>query len=388
MGNCFSSEDEKSKISLMEDFYYLYRDKKYLLRIVNDSIQKFKFDASIKIRKDSGIGYLNDGRIIIAGGTDSSGCLTSKAYIINPATCQVISISNLPVASKEGAFFHYKTCAFYVGGIKEADDEDFLAQEQSAPIMKYYIDEGYWDVFYHRNKNKLGFQDYLKKKLNDDENSENENSENEKELSLREIIYAGMFLLGSKVYFINGQRVNSKGILRTMNSVFSIDLEEDDFNFRLESCKCPIKVFRPVCGSYGDKGFITGGLKPSSKSCSMETFIFTVEKNEGKFTRVEGLKLALDDSYPVISTNKSYIALSYPNVAIYEYNENRWLMFTFAESLINRNTLKNPTPVLDTASFINKEVVKKEINVKAKLKSFGKTLDSENLDSGMSLSQP
>ena len=143
MGNCFSSEEENLTQNLLPDFYYLYRDKKYLLRISNNKISKYKFDSSIKIRKDSGVGYLNDGRIIVAGGTDSSGCLTTKAYIINPTTGQILSINNLPVATKEGSFFHYKAYIYCVGAIKEADDEDLLVQEQSAPIMKYCIDEGY-----------------------------------------------------------------------------------------------------------------------------------------------------------------------------------------------------------------------------------------------------
>ena len=385
MGNCFTSDEENSKNNLFPDFFYLFRDKKYLLRISNDMISKYKFENPIKIRKDSGVGYLNDGRIIVAGGTDSSGCLTNRAYIINPANCQVLSVDNLPVSAKEGAFFHYKTFVYYVGAIKEAEDEDLLVQEQTAPIMKYSVEEGYWEIFNHKKSdNKMGFQDYLKKKLKEGDDDDDENVE----VSLREVMYAGMFMLGSKIYFINGQRMSSRGILKSMKAVFSIDLEEDDFNFQQEPFSSPKKIFRPICGSYGDKAFITGGLKPSSKSCNMDSFIFSLNDDKGNFEHVPGLKLALDDTYPIISTNRAHIAISYPNVAIYEIKSNSWLMFTFGENLINRNLVKYTTPVLETAQFVSGQVIKREGQFSVKFKTNDKLNDSDNLESGMSLSEP
>ena len=161
----------------------------------------------------------------------------------------------------------------------------------------------------------MGFQDYLQRKLQDIEEYDDDI-----EVSLRDVIYAGMFMIGSKIYFINGQRMSPKGILKSMRSVFSIDLEEDDFNFRQEGFTSPKKIFRPICGSYGNKAFITGGLRPSSKACNMESFIFSFNDGEPTFKSIAGLKLAIDDTYPIISTNSTFIALSYPNVAIYEYN--------------------------------------------------------------------
>lgn len=381
MGNCFSADEENSKTKLFQDFYYLYREKKYLLRVADGSISKYKFESSIKIRSDSAIGYLNDGRIITAGGTDSAGCLTNRAYIINPVSSEILEISHLPVASKEGAFFHYKTFVYYVGGVTEAEDEEIIAQEQTAPIMKYHLEEGSWEVFFEKRENKMPLQEYLQIQLDEP------NSDDEPDVLLRDIMYPGMFMIGSKIYLINGQRMNAKGILKSMQSVFSIDLEEEDFCFQQEDFKSPLKVFRPVCGSYGEQGFITGGLKPSSKQCNMDTYLFSITGNKPVFTLVQGLKLALDDTYPVLSTNNTYFAISYPNVVIYDLSVTAWHQFTFGETPIQRSKVSYTTPVLDIKNFITDDIVKKVGIYSTKYKTFGKG-ESFDIKSGESLSEP
>ena len=382
MGNCFAPNDSQPRNKVFQEFYYLYREKKYLLRIADDSISKTKFENSIKIRSDSGVGYLNDGRIIVAGGTDSAGCLTNTAYIINSATGQILHISHLPVASKEGAFFHYKTFVYYVGGIIDAEDEEVIAQEQAAPIMKYFLKEGYWEVFLQKQENKIGLHDYLMRKLNNGEDDE------EIEVKMREIIYPGTFMIGSKIYFINGQRMSSKGILTSLRSVFSIDLEVDDFNFTQESFKSPLKVFRPVCGSHGNQVFITGGLKPSSKSCSKKTYIFTLSTGEPRFTEIPGLQAQIGDTYPVISTGDTNIVISYPSVAMFNTSTSKWLHFEFEEKEINRNDIKYTTPVLEIMNFVSDEAVRREGQFSTKYKNLVRTVDSDEVESGQSMSEP
>ncbi|OMJ78203.1 hypothetical protein SteCoe_22049 [Stentor coeruleus] len=343
MGNCFtSSHSDQNKV--FEDFYYLLRDKKYLLRISDATISKFKIDNSIKVRKDSGVGYLNDGRIIIGGGTDGAGCITNKAYIITPHDGKISQIEDLPVASKEGAFFQYKDSVYYIGAIKDSDDEEILAQEQCAPIMKYALDTGGWVVFEEDKNQRQTIQDYLKKKLKD-----NLDGDNAIEIGYKEILYAGMFMIKSKVYFINGQRMKAEGTMQTLTDVFSIDLDEDNLAFKVEEFTLPLKVFRPLCGSYENKAFITGGLKPDSKGCNMESYLLTFNEN-GKQVEIEqilGLKLPLDDSYPMICSSKGFASLAYPNLALYNTRDKDWFMFTFGENLVRRETVKHQTPYLD-----------------------------------------
>ncbi|OMJ88625.1 hypothetical protein SteCoe_9407 [Stentor coeruleus] len=344
MGNCFSSSHSGDQNKVFEDFYYLLRDKKYLLRISDVTISKFKIDNSIKVRKDSGVGYLNDGRIIVGGGTDGAGCLTNKAYIITPHDGKVSQIEDLPVASKEGAFFQYKNSVYYIGAIKDSDDEEILAQEQCAPIMKYELDTGGWVVFEEDKNQRHTIQDYLKKKLKD-----NLDGDNVIEIGYKEILYAGMFMIKSKVYFINGQRMKAEGTMQTLTDVFSIDLDEDNLAFKAEEFALPLKVFRPICGSYENKAFITGGLKPDSKGCNMDSYLLTFNEN-GKQVDIEqipGLKLSLDDSYPMICSSRNFVSLAYPNLALYSTRDKDWLMFTFGENLVRRETVKHPTPYLD-----------------------------------------
>lgn len=344
MGNCFSSSQSGHQNKIFEDFYYLLRDKKYLLRISDVTISKFKIDNSIKVRKDSGVGYLNDGRIIIGGGTDGAGCLTNKAYIITPHDGKISQIEDLPVASKEGAFFQYKDSVYYIGAIKDSDDEEILAQEQCAPVMKYALDGGGWVVFEEDKTQRHTIQDYLKKKLKD-----NLDGDNVVEIGYKEILYAGMFMIKSKIYFINGQRMKAEGTMQTLTDVFSIDLDEDNLSFKAEEFTLPLKVFRPICGSYENRAFITGGLKPDSKGCNMDSYLLTFNEN-GKQVDIEqvpGLKLSLDDSYPMVSNSRGFVSLAYPNLALYNIRDKDWFMFTFGENLIRRDTVKHATPCLE-----------------------------------------
>lgn len=370
------------KEKLFNDFFYLCRELKYIIRISQDSISKLKYDNLIRIRKDSGVGYLSDGRIIVGGGTDSSGCLTSKVYLLDPVNSKVTVLPDLPVSAKEGNFFHYKESVYYIGAIKDTDDEEILAQEQSAPIMKYYISTGNWEVFHEENE-KLNFQDYLK--LNAQKMNETL-EEDENELTYKEILYPGMFMVGSKVYLINGQKMTSRGILKTISNVFSLDLEEDGFEFKVENFKSPFDVFRPLCGSYLKTAFVTGGLLHSSKNCNLESYLIDFSKTDPEFRPVPGLKVDIDDIYPVIANNKSFIALAFPNLAVFDYDKNRWSHFQIDSVPRLRKESKNLTPMMETIAGQAGKTIKTKTNLVAagdKVK-----IINEDVPSGESLSQP
>ena len=370
------------KDKLFNDFFYLCRELRYIIRISQNSITKLKYDNLIKIRKDSGVGYLSDGRIIVGGGTDSSGCLSSKVYLLDPVNSKVTVLPDLPVSAKEGNFFHYKEFVYYVGAIKDTDDEEILAQEQSAPIMKYYLSTGTWEVFHEENE-KLNFQDYLK--LNAQKMNETI-EEDENDLTYKEILYPGMFMIGSKVYLINGQKMTSRGILKTISNVFSLDLEEDGFEFKIENFKSPFDVFRPLCGSYLKTAFVTGGLLHSSKSCNFESYLIDFSRNEPEFRLVAGLKVDIDDTYPVIGNNKSFIALAFPNLAIFDYEQNTWSQFQIDPVSVLRRESKNPTPMMETLAGQVGKTIKTRTNLVAagdKVK-----IINDDVPSGESLSQP
>lgn len=344
MGNCLSSSKQSTKIEQIKDFYYLLRDKKYLLKISNKIISKHKIRNSIKIRKDSGVGYLDDGRIIIGGGTDRTGCLKNRVYIITPDDGKISKIENLPIASKEGAFFQYKDSVYYIGAIKDSDDEEILAQEQSASVMKYSLKTGSWIIYDDNRIQKEAVQESHNKNLKD-----NQANKKALEINYKEVLYAGMFMIKNKVFLVNGQRMKAEGVLETLTDVFSITLDEYFLTFNVEDFKFPTKIFRPICGSYYNKAFITGGIRTDIKSSNMESFLLTFSEN-GKISNIDkvlGLKLTIDDSYPMICSSSGFASIAYPNLAYYNIKEKSWLMFKFGEILIKKNTLNLPTPYLN-----------------------------------------
>jgi hypothetical protein len=345
MGKCFSNEAEVvHNEQLFNDFFYLCRSLKYLVRVSEDSISKFKYQNIVKIRKDSGVGYLSDGRIIVGGGTDSSGCLTKKVYLLDPVKSKVTILPELPVSAKEGNFFHFKDCIYYIAAVRDTDDEEILAQEKSAPIMKYFIETGSWEVFHDENEHKLNFQDFLKKTAI----KMNESEEEDDQLSYQEILYPGAFMIGSKVFLINGQKMTSRGILKTMKTVFSINLDVDGFEFKVENFKSPVDSFRPVCGSYMKTAFITGGLLPSGKGCNFESFLVDFSSSQPEFQQFSGLKVDLDDNYPVICGSKTFIAIAFPNLAIFDREKCDWKHFCFDRTPVLRKDSSKNTPVLNT----------------------------------------
>lgn len=364
MGKCFSRDQpEQIHGNSFNEFFYLCRELKYLIRVTPDSISKFKYDKLIKIRSDSGIGYLSDGRIIIGGGTDSSGCLTNKAYLLDPAKEKVTVLPDMPVSTKEGTFFHYKEFAYYLGGIQDSDDE-ILAQEQTAPILRYFLLTGQWEIFDEDNKKNL--QGHNLKFFEDpDKIDDYYEGGAKKGLHYKNILYPGMFMIGSKVYFINAQRIDSRGILKMMDSVFSVDLEQIELGIQVESFKSPLNSFRPICGSYSKTAFIAGGLKYSSKKSNKDSYIVDFNQSPPKFTLIQGLKINLDDTYPIIGNHSSFVSINFPFFAIYDQIHQAWFQFEIEQLHIHRSKIKYQTPVMQLEKIEKADkIIKTKTNFK------------------------
>ena len=148
----------------------------------------------IKLYKDSIISIFSDKMIIVAGGSDSSGCLTKKAFLIKPFEFSAKEICQLPFPVKDGHFVKYINYIYYAGGVVENDDCSSLDIDEGAPILRYSIDDNFWEVFQHNNikndpsryleRNITGIQEKIK--LTIDTSSS--------EISLRNLIYSGVIL--------------------------------------------------------------------------------------------------------------------------------------------------------------------------------------------------
>lgn len=378
MGNCIPIEDSYEVPVAFDDFYYIYRNLRYLLRISDNGIHKLKYDNSIKIRKDSGVGYLNDGRIMLVGGTDNSGCLTNKAYILDPAKNKATILPNLPISVKEGYLFHFKDFVYVIGALKDSDDEEILSQEQSAPIMRYYLNAGQWEIFNEEQK-KRNFQHMIKK------SSKSANHIKDKhEITYKDILYPGCFMIKSKVYMVCGQQMSKRGILETLNLVFSVDLEDESFDFKIEDFEIPLSVFRPICGSYKKKAFITGGVEHSGKHSSKKSLLIDFSSEKPVVETITGLKLDLDDNYPIIASGRNFYCLAFPNLSIFNTEENSWKQFIVDHSFVNKRDVKYQTPVMATDAIGGLASIKNTVKFPF-LEKKVKIVDDEML-SGESLS--
>ena len=377
MGNCLPVVESQGPGKSFDDFYYISREFRYLLRVSDAQILKSKYDSSIKIRKNSGVGYLNDGRIIAVGGTDNAGCFTNRAYILDQVKDKISILPSMPISTKEGSLYQYKDMVYLIGALKDSDDDEILSQEQSSPIMRYCLTSGSWEIFNHQKEKKLNFHEMIK-------NSQTFLQDEDNKITYRDILYPGTFMIKSKVFLVNGQKMSTRGILETLTKVYSIDLEQDDFDFKEEDLELPFKVFRPICGSYRKTAFVTGGVMTSSKHASKQSFTINFKHDPPKVQEVQGLKVDLDDTYPIIATSNSFYCISYPNIAIYNRRENTWKQFAFEKSFVNRRDVKYETPILEP------EIIEGAENIKHSIKY--NTLDKnvkiiEDAPDGESLSE-
>lgn len=380
MGTCMPLEDSFEYPHPFDDFYCVCRNLRYLIRVTDNGIHKLKYDNSIKIRKDSGVGYLNDGRIMVLGGTDNSGCLTNKAYILEPAKNKVTILPNLPISIKEGNLFHYKDFVYVIGALKDSDDEEILSQEQSAPIMRYYLKSGQWEIFNEEHLKKRNFQHMIRK------SAKSFDSEGSKRvISYKDILYPGCFMIKSKVYLICGQQMSIRGILETLDQVYSLDLEEEEFDFKREEFQVPLKVFRPICGSYKNFAFVTGGVEHSGKCGSKKSYLFDFSTNPPTYEPIGGLKSDLDDNYPVITSPNYFYCLGYPNLAIFNVEDKTWKQFVIDQEFVNRRDIKYQTPVMSSIAIGGLQSIKNTVKLSFMDKKV-KIVEDE-MPSGESLSE-
>ena len=63
--------------------YYLHRKERFVLYLTQKTTKKYRFKNKIKLYQDSALGYLNESSVMITGGTNSKGRLTSYAYLVD-----------------------------------------------------------------------------------------------------------------------------------------------------------------------------------------------------------------------------------------------------------------------------------------------------------------
>ncbi|CAG9316941.1 unnamed protein product [Blepharisma stoltei] len=313
MGTCTAKQDavasKKPAHIRVPDFDYLNRSKKLLCHVTPESIEKHQFKSKIKIRADSTVGYISNDRMIVVGGSDSSGMFTNNACIIDSKSKKATVIARLPISAKEGVLLEYNEWIFYVGAVIQ--DEESLIGVSGASVMRYNVNENYWEIFL------------------DEANKGHEENPISKEFKLKDLLYPGCFMINSKIYFVGGQRINTKGKLRSSKKVFTLDCKS--LKVKKEEIRLPIKVVNPICASGSGHAIIAGGDNPKTQKHSLYCYLFSLDPRP-EFKPMEVIGFSLTEHYPAIYIpGKGPIFINYPGVAFKEKHTANWHHLDFAK---------------------------------------------------------
>ena len=316
--------EAESKVSI-PSCYYFCRNKKNLFKISSDKVEKYKFKGKLKCYPDSGTGLTSKGEIILAGGTDSSGSLTTRVFVIKPEEFSGTELSPVPRPIKEGHLFEYEGYYYYIGGTCESESVDAMSTIEGAPVFRYSKKEKNWEVFSHNKDPKSGIEKALNRNITDKEECEEIILETAR-FSLKDLISPGVFLFSDKAYLVGG-KVFANGEFKITNKIHSINLKDDKFEFCEENLELPIKLINPVCASGGSHAIITGGILESH---GHNTEIYVIKFSSGTVSKFESkLDSELKENYPPTYTDKEVIFFGFPKLWVKPKDQDKTHSFTF-----------------------------------------------------------
>ncbi|CAG9311079.1 unnamed protein product [Blepharisma stoltei] len=329
MGACISKEDvaaqkkrqQKGDLKVPE-FFYLNRLNKKILQLHPDAkINKIQIPNPFDLHTESAIGYLSKTRIMLAGGTDSTSCLTNDAFIIDIDGMRLYNICGLPIPAKEGTLIEHNGFVYYTGGLIEAEDEAYYLNEEPAPLMRYSIKNNSWEYLEISEKNGEVTL-FIPKKVMEKEDEGKISPKYDKNFPLSDIILPGVFLYGKKIFFIGGHSVNIHGKIKMNKNVYSLNL--DSLEFVKENFKLAIKAAKPACGIDGDKVIIAGGHDPNTGKSNSQVYVVNIAEADIGSKNLEPLSFELSEGYPAIISTSSPIFISFPKFAFWNVKKECW----------------------------------------------------------------
>lgn len=307
MGNCAPSGimPDKSKVN-DPSIYYLNRSDAFVLYVTQSKTQKMRFANKKSFPKDCSLGYLTDSSVIIAGGTNNHGKLTDKVYKIDLLNLQIEKLTPLPIPSKLGSLFVYNDSVYYAGGMTEIQNDNQSGESyKGAPIMRYDINENYWDTILHKY-----------------ETSECKDLEKHNfSFSIEDLTYPGVFCVRNKLYYYGGKMINNQ--VSPNRNIYSVNLSSPSYDLIVEPYIMPIPLLNPVSASYGKQAFIFGGTT-LTQDPSSACFLFNVKKG---FIQIKTPFLYTNENYPPKFCKDYIIAVSFPCFAVKFKNSSAWLQY-------------------------------------------------------------
>ncbi|OMJ74187.1 hypothetical protein SteCoe_26940 [Stentor coeruleus] len=314
-----SNPNTKSKISLCKTFY-LNRSEKFILSCEEKSTEKIKL-PDIELYKGSALGYITSNSIIVAGGYDQLEELKTTSYIIDFNTNKAALIAPMPIPCKYGSISFYKSWAFHVGGViyNHGDKGSILG----APIMKYNLNEKFWVQFSQEKETNLT-KDYK---------------------AFISLIEPGSFILDKKLYIFGGYTQSSEKKLRKNMVVFSIKLDDELYELKVEAFKFPYAIYRPMTGVMGQTVIIGGGkyMDGSVNKTYLEFQDKKAEDEKFKEFSIEGFEI--EENYPPWCTEEFSYFIGFPKIA-YRLKNSSWTVI----NLVQKRKYKQSSTKLSLAS--------------------------------------
>ncbi|OMJ93804.1 hypothetical protein SteCoe_3127 [Stentor coeruleus] len=318
-GKQTSNSTSKPKTSLCKTFY-LNRSEKFILSCEEKSTEKIKL-SDIELYKGSALGYITSSSILVIGGYDQHEELKTTSYIIDFNTNKAALIALLPIPCKYGSISFYNSWAFHVGGVvyNHGNKDNILG----APIMKYNLNEKFWVQF-------------------NQENNANLTKEFKVFISLVE---PGSFILNKKLYIFGGYTQSSDKKIRKNMIVFSIQLDDEQYELKVEMFKFPYAIYRPVTGIIGQTVIIGGGKYMDGSICRTYLEFQNQQMEEEKFKEFAIECFDIEENYPPWCTEDFSYFIGFPKIA-YRLKSSSWTVI----NLIQKKKHKRSSTKLSLAS--------------------------------------
>ena len=360
MGNCTSHNKAKpsskynSSVKIQfPDMFYLDRKDKSLLSIRSTGSFKLQLKKLVRVYKDSSISLMEDNSLMICGGSDSSGSLTSGVYQISTEDNCLIRYPNLPIPCKYGKFLSNDSYFYYIGGICESQDPDSVSSEEAGPLCRLNKKTLKWDIFICRpdfNPSK-----FLQRKIFTEENPERLSVYAPSGVKLKDLFEPGAAMFDNRIYLFGG-KIFKKDFIPT-NKIFSIDIQESNFSISEEQASLPIALVAPSCVMKRDLAIIAGGFLVDM-SVNLEVFLVdcthgTIRKFDVIFDR------PIEPRFPIITDGKGIACMAPPKI-LYVREDKTSVFHLNMPSEVETKKLK----VIDNENSNDLEVSKMLVNLR------------------------
>lgn len=344
MGNHASKRPNRTYQSSVKvsvpNLVYINRNTKELLASISHDVSLAILKQKVKVYKNSAVGCLDDGTLIVAGGSDSSCSLTNKVFMINAFQKTVTELPLLPVPIKFGQFCRSHDYLYCLGGLSEPEDNDSSQVEEASPFMRYSFESKTWEVFKHKHNKTPGH--LLRRKIISEKGKLKPSVFLTDYPLLKDLIFPAVAYFDGKIYTFGG-KIAVEGGFEVIDKIFSIQVKDDGLSIIEESFILPVKISAATCQIKGRKCILAGGLLENSKP-NMEIFVVNFDE---KYVSKLGVDVdsPLEDHYPIIADDKGILCYSPPKLLFIHEDKSKLYYFTM--------------PPKDSLSTINLVVEKK-----------------------------